>query len=189
MAALTWTSIDFKNNTVTIDKTLNRYREADYGFTLGVASPKSKTSVRSILMNSVVKSTLLKLKMMNVVSSAQLPYLDDSGHVRGVIDDFVFINAAGNVWSEPSFRDLIKRIVASINNEAKLNGTEQIEDFCPHMARHTYTSLAYSAGADVKIVSQILGHASTAVTMDTYAHLTEERRAEQEAVVQTIKIS
>lgn len=189
MAALTWTSIDFKNNTVTIDKSINRYREADYGFTLGVASPKSKTSVRSILMNSVVKTTLLKLKMMNVVSRTQLPYLDDSGHVRGVIDDFVFINAAGNVWCEPSFRDLIKRIVASINNEAKLNGTEQIEDFCPHMARHTYTSLAYSAGADVKIVSQILGHASTAVTMDTYAHLTEERKAEQEAVVQTIKIS
>lgn len=43
------------------------------------------------------------------------------------------------------------------------------------MARHTYTTLAYSAGADVKAVSEILGHASTSVTIDTYAHLTEEK--------------
>ena len=57
------------------------------------------------------------------------------------------------------------------------------------MARHTYTSRAYSAGADVKVVSEILGHASTAVTMDTYTHLTENKKREQEKVVQTIKIS
>ena len=75
------------------------------------------------------------------------------------------------------------------NKEAKERGLEQIGEFCPHMARHTYTSLAYSAGADVKIVSQILGHASTAITMDTYTHLTNEKRRQQEKVAQTIKIS
>ncbi len=84
---------------------------------------------------------------------------------------------------------MIKRIVGQYNKEAEENHTEKIENFCPHMARHTYTSLAYFAGADVKIVSQILGHASTAVTMDTYAHLTEDKKRQQEAVVQTIKIS
>ena len=51
------------------------------------------------------------------------------------------------------------------------------------------TSLAYSAGADVKIVSQNLGHASTSVTLDTYTHLTEDKKKEQEAVVQTVRIS
>ncbi len=51
------------------------------------------------------------------------------------------------------------------------------------------TSLAYSAGADVKIVSQNLGHASTSVTLDTYIHLTEDKKREQEAVAQTVKIS
>ena len=49
-------------------------------------------------------------------------------------------------------------------------------------------SLAYSAGADVKAVSEILGHASTSVTIDTYAHLTEEKKRKQEEVIKTIKV-
>ena len=159
MAALTWNDVNFKENTITINKTVNRYRKADYGFTMAVASPKSKTSVRSIPMNSVVKSTLLKLKMKNYPSQAKLPYVDDSGHTRGEISGFLFTNTIGNAWNEPGFRELIKRIVGQYNKEAEENHAEKIENFCPHMARHTYTSLAYSAGADVKIVSQILGHA------------------------------
>lgn len=70
-----------------------------------------------------------------------------------------------------------------MNREAEANGTEQIKNFCPHMARHRYTSIAYSAGADVKIVSQILGHSSAAVTMDVYAHLTVDKRREQKGLV------
>ena len=190
MAALTWNDIDFKQNTITINKTLNRYRKKDYGFTMGIASPKSKTSNRTIYTNSVVKTTLLKLKMSSsTIKEEKLPLVDDSGHKRGEITDFVFYNSIGHVWNEPSFRELIKRIVNKINAEAEKNGTMEIENFCPHMTRHTYTSLAYSAGADVKIVSQILGHASTSITLDTYTHLTEDKQKEQESVAKTIKIS
>ncbi len=88
--------VDFKNNTISINKTVNRYRKADYGFTMGIASTKSKTSVRNIPMNSVVKSTLLKLKMKNHPSQAKLPYVDDSGHMRGEISGFLFTNTIGN---------------------------------------------------------------------------------------------
>lgn len=189
MAAITWQDVDFQKNTISINKTVNRYRKSDYGFTMGVASPKSKTSVRNIPMNSVVRKTLLKLKMKNTPSLAKLPFVDDSGHTRGEIGGFLFTNTIGNVWSEPCFAKLINRIVEQYNEEAEENHSEKIENFCPHMARHTYTSLAYSAGADVKVVSEILGHASTAVTMDTYTHLTENKKREQEKVVQTIKIS
>ena len=73
--------------------------------------------------------------------------------------------------------------------DAEENHIGKTKNFCPHMVRHTYTSLAYSAGADVKIVSQNLGHASTSVTLDTYTHLTEEKKKEQEAVAQTVRIS
>lgn len=186
---MTWEDINFKDGTITINKTVNRYRKADYGFTMGVASPKSKISNRTISMNSTIKTTLLKLKMQNTTSPVKLPYVDNSGHVRNYVYDFVFLNSAGNVWSEPSFRELIKRIVEHLNKEAARNRTEQIENFCPHMAWHTYTSLAYSAGADVKIVSQILGHSSASVTLDTYTHLTEHKKREQEAIAQTVKIS
>ena len=37
-------------------------------------------------------------------------------------------------------------------------------------------------------VSEILGHASTSVTIDTYAHLTEEKKRKQEEVIKTIKV-
>lgn len=34
-----------------------------------------------------------------------------------------------------------------------------------------------------------LRHASTSVTLDTYTHLTEDKKREQEAVAQTVRIS
>ena len=189
MAALTWEDVDFKENTITINKTVNRYRKVDYGFTIAVASPKSKTSIRSVVMNNAVKKTLLKLKMQNETSVVKLPYVDDSGNIRGYLSNFVFINRYGNVWNEPGFRELIRRIIEQYNKEAEENHIEKIENFCPHMVRHTYTSLAYSVGADVKIVSQNLGHASTSVTLDTYTHLTEDKKREQEEVAKTVNIS
>ena len=41
----------------------------------------------------------------------------------------------------------------------------------PHELRHTAASLAIKAGADVKAVQRMLGHASAAMTLDVYAGL------------------
>ncbi len=41
----------------------------------------------------------------------------------------------------------------------------------PHDLRHTAASLAVQAGANVKAVQRMLGHASAAVTLDVYAGL------------------
>jgi len=43
-----------------------------------------------------------------------------------------------------------------------------------HALRHTFASLMFSAGADVKVISKILGHASVKITYDIYVHLFEE---------------
>lgn len=40
-----------------------------------------------------------------------------------------------------------------------------------HDLRHTAASLAVSAGADVKAIQRMLGHASAAMTLDIYADL------------------
>lgn len=40
-----------------------------------------------------------------------------------------------------------------------------------HDLRHTCASLAIQAGADVKVLQRMLGHASAAVTLDRYGHL------------------
>ncbi len=44
----------------------------------------------------------------------------------------------------------------------------------PHDLRHTAASLAISAGANVKAVQRMLGHASAAMTLDVYAELFED---------------
>lgn len=44
----------------------------------------------------------------------------------------------------------------------------------PHDLRHTAASLAISAGANVKAVQRMLGHASATMTLDTYADLFED---------------
>jgi integrase len=44
----------------------------------------------------------------------------------------------------------------------------------PHDLRHTAASLAVSAGANVKAIQQMLGHASAAMTLDIYADLFDD---------------
>jgi integrase len=46
-----------------------------------------------------------------------------------------------------------------------------IEGLRPHDLRHTAASLAIQSGANVKVVQQMLGHASAAMTLDVYAGL------------------
>ena len=46
-----------------------------------------------------------------------------------------------------------------------------LHPFTPHNLRDTAASLAVSAGANVKAVQRMLGHASVAMTFDIYAGL------------------
>jgi len=41
----------------------------------------------------------------------------------------------------------------------------------PHGLRHTAASLAIAAGGNVKVVQQMLGHATANMTLDLYGHL------------------
>jgi len=49
-----------------------------------------------------------------------------------------------------------------------------LDGLTPHELRHTAASLAVSAGANVKAVQRMLGHASAAVTLDVYADLFDD---------------
>ncbi len=49
-----------------------------------------------------------------------------------------------------------------------------IPQLTPHDLRHTAASLAISSGANVKAVQRMLGHASAAMTLDTYADLFDD---------------
>ena len=45
-----------------------------------------------------------------------------------------------------------------------------------HDLRHTFATLALEAGEDLAMVSRALGHASVAITADTYMHVTPSMR-------------
>ena len=48
---------------------------------------------------------------------------------------------------------------------------ESFPSITPHDLRHTAASLAVSAGANVKGVRRMLGHAKASMTLDVYADL------------------
>lgn len=52
--------------------------------------------------------------------------------------------------------------------------TSGIPRVTPHELRHTAASLAVQSGANVKVVQQMLGHASAAMTLDVYADLFDD---------------
>jgi integrase len=55
-----------------------------------------------------------------------------------------------------------------------LDAYPELERLTPHDLRHTAASLAISAGANVKAVQKMLGHASAAMTLDVYADLFDD---------------
>lgn len=46
-----------------------------------------------------------------------------------------------------------------------------------HTLRHTFASLMIRKGVDIKLISEMLGHASVSFTYNTYVHLIEEEKA------------
>jgi len=77
-------------------------------------------------------------------------------------DDLVFTSPRGAPMRNHNFR---RRVFAPA---AEAIGIPQLT---PHDLRHTAASLAVQAGANVKAVQRMLGHASAAMTLDVYAGL------------------
>ena len=86
-----------------------------------------------------------------------------AAHVEGKgPDEFVFLTPAGAPLRNTNFR---RRHWDPAVKAAGLDG------LTPHDLRHTAASLAVAAGANVKAVQRMLGHASATMTLDVYAGL------------------
>lgn len=48
--------------------------------------------------------------------------------------------------------------------------------FTAHQLRHTYATMLYRSGVDVKSASELLGHSKIEITMNIYTHLMEETK-------------
>jgi len=85
-------------------------------------------------------------------------------------DDLVFVGPDGGVLRSGNFRR--RQFAASVAACKEVD--PDFPDLSPHDLRHTAASLAVSAGANVKSVQRMLGHASAAMTLDVYADLFDD---------------
>jgi integrase len=91
-------------------------------------------------------------------------------------NNFVFSNAVGN------FLDLTKTRKA-FHSVCRL---AEVPEIRLYDTRHTHATLLLAAGVNLKVVSERLGHASIALTADTYSHVLEGMQQEAAEVVGSI---
>jgi integrase len=85
-------------------------------------------------------------------------------------DDLVFTNLHGAVLRNSHYRqDVFAQAVLRCQQ-----ADETFPSITPHDLRHTAASLAISAGANVKAVQRMLGHAKASMTLDVYAELFDD---------------
>jgi integrase len=85
-------------------------------------------------------------------------------------EDLVFTTARGGVLRASNYRK--RFFVSAVQRCQKSDKT--FPAITPHDLRHTAASLAVSAGANVKAVQRMLGHAKASMTLDVYADLFDD---------------
>lgn len=188
LQGLTWDDIDFKSREIHVNKTLVYIRDRANGkYYFKFQSPKTKSGSRTIPMQEDVFKALKRQRVQ--VKEMQL-HAANWNQEPG-FENLVFLNITGRPRQGMDFRNDLDRIEKAINKERKKQAKEQgrkfepIPHFHPHLLRHTFATRCFEAGIDAKTVQNYLGHASIAITMDLYTHVTEDKaRAEMEKLNQ-----
>jgi integrase len=82
-------------------------------------------------------------------------------------DELVFTDLRGGVLRNSNWRARVFEPAVTTCQKAD----DSFPSITPHDLRHTAASLAVSAGANVKAVQRMLGHAKASMTLDVYADL------------------
>ena len=85
-------------------------------------------------------------------------------------DALVFTDQRGGVLRNSNWRERVFQ--PAVEKCQKVD--DSFPSITPHDLRHTAASLAISAGANVKAVQRMLGHAKASMTLDVYADLFDE---------------
>ena len=143
--ALRWSDFCWEDETVTVKRTLEKGR----GWTF--APTKRARSRRQVKLESWVAYRLRHLYRRE----QSIP--DSSPPTARPI----FRNRRGQPINSDSLAREFKRLL----------GEAGLPPMCLYSLRHTAATLALSAGVSAKVVSEQLGHASSAFTLDVYSHL------------------
>ena len=154
---LRWSSIDFKQKTIFIDKTLSYSSNKWY-----LSTPKTKRSVRKIVIDDVAVEILKKHK-------------EEQDKQKEIVGDawqqpqMVFTSCTGH-WYDRSLLNAQFRRWIKKNTEALCLD----HNLTIHGLRHTNAALLLYAGEDIENISAHLGHASAEITSRVYAHMYAE---------------
>ena len=152
--ALTWSDIDFENATIDINKNYNRLVDI-------VGTPKSKAGFRVI---SIDQKTV---NLLRLYKNRQRQLFTD---ISSEAPEVVFATPTRKYQNTAIRQEALDRRLKEIG--------------CPrftfHAFRHTHASLLLNAGISYKELQYRLGHATLAMTMDIYSHLSKDK--EKEAV-------
>ena len=142
LCALQWKDIDFKNNILHINKTLQRIYIKDNKESVSkiiITNPKTHNAERDIPLNKRFADILKK-------------YQTES-------NNYILSNC--DKWIEPrTYRRYFKKCL----DKAKIG---QINF---HGLRHTFATNCIKLGVDYKTVSELLGHANVNITLNLYVH-------------------
>lgn len=145
---LRWVDVDLNASRLAVRQTL-----ISIGYRTEFSSPKTARGSRSIALDS---QTVAALRSWKVCQAQERLAVGQDWMASGL----VFTNEDGSLIHPDRFHNLFERHV----REARLPRIRF------HDLRHTHASLALQAGIHPKVVSERLGHASIAITMDTYSH-------------------
>lgn len=154
LSALTYTDIDVRNNCIHISKTVTR--DEIGGYMIG-DSTKTKTGCRDIPMNKTI---------LQIISDQKQQNRDFFGNVQK-IDELLFKAPSGEILREYQINREIKRITKRT----------KMEHFTCHAFRATFaTRFIEQRPQDYKVLSEILGHADTKITLNLYTHVMKDTK-------------
>ncbi|MED4764129.1 tyrosine-type recombinase/integrase [Brevibacillus laterosporus] len=150
--ALTWD--DLAGDRLTINKTLVYPLNSEPY----ISTPKSKTSGRTIKLDGHTVKVMRRHKInQNEVILRYENYLASESSL-------MFHQHDGRWLRTNVVRDYFKEVCKRVG----------IPVLSPHALRHSHAVHLLEAGANIKYVSERLGHASVKVTADTYLHVTKK---------------
>ena len=167
LLGLRWSDLDLEGRTLTVRQTL-----VCVAYRLVFSEPKTAKGRRSVALDPVTAETLADHGRRQAEERA---FLGLSGEA-----ELVFTAPEGEPVHPDGFSQSFERHVAR-------SGLPRIR---LHDLRHSHASHLVAAGVHVKVISERLGHASVAFTMDRYGHLLPNLQADSaEAVARTLFVT